>query len=222
MMVKSQHSIRRKLTQMILMTSVTAVVLACLGFVLSDLFSMRRRIAGDLSTLAHVVGANSTVVLTFGDVEGAGEVLNALRAKPSIVAAAIYTETGQPFARFEPNPSIKVPLVLLPDGFHQRAGRLELFYGIHHRGKRLGTLYLVSDFRDRDALLKRFAAIAACIFGISLLFAFLLSARLQRNISDPIVELARVARLVSTDHNYNVRAELRSRDAEDEIDHLLT
>ena len=191
------------------MTSTTAVLLACLGFVISDLVSLRRRLAGDLSTLAQVVGSNSTVALTFGDRQGAGEVLNALRAKPSIVAAGIYTETGEPFARYEPDASISIPSVLLRDGFHDRGDRLELFYGIRLGGKRVGTLYLVSDSRDRDALLKRYATIAASIVLVSLLFAFLLSSRLQRNISDPIVELARVARLVSENKNYSVRADRR-------------
>jgi PAS domain S-box-containing protein len=222
MIVKSKRSIRRKLTRIIMLTSTTAVLLACLGFVISDFVSSRHHLAGDLSTLAQIVGSNSTVALTFGDREGAGEVLNALRAKPSIVAAGIYTETGEPFARYEPDASISIPRFLLHDGFHDRGDRLELFYGIRHDGKRLGTLYLVSDSRDRNALLKRYATIAAGIVLVSLIFAFLLSSRLQRNISNPIVELARVARLVSQEKNYSVRAARRGPSDDDEIDHLLS
>jgi PAS domain S-box-containing protein len=222
MTVQAKQSIRGKLTRIIMMTSTTAVLLACLGFVISDFVSWRQRLAGDLSTLAQVVGSNSTVALTFGDGEGASEVLNALRAKPSIVAAGIYTETGEPLARYEPVASISIPGVLLHDGFHERGDRIELFYGIRHGGKRLGTLYLVSDSRDRAAMLKGYATIAASIVLVSLLFAFLLSSRLQRIISDPIVELARVARLVSENKNYSVRANRRGPNDEDEIDHLMT
>jgi len=222
MTVKPKHSIRRKLTRIIMMTSTTAVLLTCLGFAISDFFSSRQRLAGDLSTLAQIVGSNSAVALTFEDRQGAAEVLNALRAKPSIVAAGIYAETGKPFARYEPDASISLSRVLLPDGFHDRGDRLELFYGIRYGGRRLGTLYLVSDLRDRNALLKRYATIAAGIVLFSLLFAFLLSSRLQRNISDPIVELARVAGLVSENKNYSVRADRRGPNDEDEIDHLLS
>ncbi len=222
MIVKPTHSIRRKLTRIIMMTSSTAVLLACLGFVISDLVSLRDRLAGDLSTLAQVVGSNSTVALTFGDSEGAAEVLNALRAKPSIVAAGIYTAAGAPFARYEPDSSISIPGVLLPDGFHDDGDRLELFHAIRLGQKRVGTLYIVSDSRDRIARLKHYAIIAFAIVLVSLLFAFALSSRLQRNISEPIVELARVAGLVSSQKNYSIRASRRGPDDEDEIDHLLT
>src|SRR6266700_3478214 len=103
MIGKRKHSIRAKLTGIIMLTSTIAVLLACLGFVISDLVNLRGRLAGDLSTLAQVVGSNSTAALTFGDRQAAGEVLNALRAKPSIIAACIYTKRGEPFARYAPN-----------------------------------------------------------------------------------------------------------------------
>lgn len=205
-----------------MMTSTTAVLLACLGFVISDLVSLRGRHAGDLSTLAQVVGSNSTVALTFGDRQGAGEMLNALRAKPSIVAAGIYTKAGEPFAKYEPNASISIPRVLLSDGFHEHGDRVELFYGIRLGEKRVGTLYIASDWRDRNALLKQYAIIAAGIVLVALLFAFVLSSRLQRNVSEPIGELVRVANLVSQHKNYGMRAETGRLKGSDEIAHLLT
>src|SRR4029077_13279502 len=128
MIVKSTQSIRRKLTRIIMMTSTTAVLLACVGFVVSDLVNLRNHLTGNLSTLAQVVGSNSIAALTFGDRQGAREVLNALRAEPSIVAAGIYTEGGQAFARYEPNASISIPRVLPQDGFHDHGDRLDLVY----------------------------------------------------------------------------------------------
>jgi PAS domain S-box-containing protein len=222
MIGKSAPSIRRKLTRIMMLTSTTVVLLVCLGFVISDLVSLHTRRADDLSTLAQVVGSNSTVALTFGDRQGAAEVLNALRAKPSIIAARIYTEAGEPFASYQPTASISIPRTPLHDGFYDRGDRVELFHAIRLGHKRVGTLYVVSDTRDRDALLKRYAVIAGGIALVSLLFAFVLSSRLQRNISEPIVELARVARVVSQNKNYSMRASRRGPNEEDEIDHLMT
>jgi len=219
---KSNRSIRRKLTRIIMLTSTTAVLLACLGFAVSDLVSLRNGLASDLSTLAQVVGTNSIIALTFGDRQGAREVLGALEAKRSIVAAGIYTDRGEPFARYEPNAAISIPRVLPGDGFHDRDGRLELVYGIQLRHHRVGTLYIVSDSRDRNARLKHDVEIAVLIVLVALLFAFVLSSRLQRNISVPIVELARVVNLVSQQKNYSVRANPRRSNDGDEIDHLMT
>ncbi len=108
------------------------------------------------------------------------------------------------------------------DGFHDRGERLELIYPVRLRHHRIGTLYIVSDSRDRNARLKHDVEIAALIVLVALLFAFVLSSRLQRNISLPIVELVRVADLVSQHRNYTVRANPRRSNDSDEIDHLIT
>jgi PAS domain S-box-containing protein len=221
MTLKSKRSIRRKLTGIIMLTSTTAVLMACLGFVVSDLASLRAALAGDLSTLAQVVGSNSSADLTFGDREGAREVLSALHAKPSIVAACIYTEQGEPFAQYEPNDSVSTPRTPPKDGFRDTGEHLELTYGIQLGRRHIGTLYIVSDSRDRNARLKQDATIAGLIVLVALFFAFVLSSRLQRRISVPIVELARVANLVSQRKDYTLRAHAGSNDG-NEIDHLLT
>ncbi len=222
MTLKSRRSIRSKLTRIIMLTSTTAVLLAGLGSVISDIISLRADLTDDLSTLAQVVGSNSIAPLTFGDRQGAREVLSALEAKPSIVAAAIYTEGGESFARYEPNASVSIPRVPPKDGFHDSDGRLELAYGIRLRQHRIGTLYIVSDTRERDARLKHDVEIGALIVLVVSLFAFVLSSRLQRDISVPIVELARVASLVSQHKNYRLRANpLRRSHDSDEIDDLM-
>jgi PAS domain S-box-containing protein len=205
-----------------MLTSTAAVLLAFLGFAISDIVSLRNGLEGDLKTLAQVVGANSTVALTFGDRQGAGEVLSALAAKPSIIAAGLYTDRGEPFARYEPKTHLAIPRVLPKEGFHDRDGNVELIHAIQLGHRRVGTLYVVSDSRDRNARLKHDVAIAVLIALVALLFAFVLSSRLQRDISEPIVELARVANLVSQHKNYSVRANPRHSSDGDEIDHLMS
>jgi PAS domain S-box-containing protein len=222
MTAKRKHSIRGKLTWIIMITSTTAVLLTCLGFTVSGILNLRKRLIADLTTLAKVVGSNSTAALTFGDRQAASEVLNALRAKPSIIAAGIYTERGEPFARYEPYASNSIPRTLLDDGFHDRSDRLELYYPIQLDHQRLGTLYIASDARDRNTRVKEYGEIAAGIVLFSLLIAFVLAAGLQRGISRPIVELARVARLVSQHKNYSVRAGHSVSNDGDEIGNLIT
>jgi len=215
-----RHSIRGKLTRIIMVTSSTAVLLACLGFVVSDLMSVRDRLQADLSTLADVVGSNSTAALAFGDGKAAQDALDALRAKPSIVAAAIYTAEGALFARYQP--VVSVPPVPLRDGFHIRPDRVEFFYAIRLDQERIGTLYIASDASDHKDRMRQYAVIAVAIVLVSLLTAFALSATLQRSISEPIVELARVARLVSQDKNFSIRASSKGSGESDEIRNLMT
>jgi len=199
-------SIRRKLTRIIMLTSTAAVLLTCLLFTASDLLNLHQRRIADLSATAELVGANSTAALTFGDRQDAQEILTALRAKPSIVAAAIYTVNGAQFAQYRSSPAISIPPAILPDGFTERDDQLELFHAIRLDGERIGTLYIAADARDRNARLKEYGIIAAGIGLLSLLIAFLLSRWLQGSISTPIVELARVARYVSEHKNFSIRA----------------
>ncbi|MEA2343096.1 MAG: hypothetical protein QOF63_1265 [Thermoanaerobaculia bacterium] len=206
MTTKRQHSIRGKLTGIIMITSGAAVLLACLGFTVTGLLGFRQRLIIDISTIARVIASNSTAALAFNDHQSGREVLGALQAKPSVIAAAIYNHRGEPFAAYEPNHGITIPLRPRPDGVYDFGNHVELFSPISFSGKRIGTLYVSADNRDRAARVRQYEEIAGAILVFSLLGAFVLAARLQRLISTPIVELARVAALVSKEKSFSVRA----------------
>src|SRR2546422_4898850 len=76
-------SIRRKLTLIIMLTSSVALLLACAAFVSYDLYTFRQAKVHDLTTLAEIIGSNSTAALTFGDSNSAKEILGALRDRKS-------------------------------------------------------------------------------------------------------------------------------------------
>ena len=206
MTTKRQHSIRAKLTGIIMITSTAAVLLACLGFTVTGLLGFRKRLIIDISTIARVIASNSTAALAFDDRAGAREVLGALQAKPSVIAAGIYNHRGEPFAAYEPNHGITIPRRARPDGVYDLGDRVELFSAIRLGSKRIGTLYVSADNRDRAGRVQQYEEIAGVILVFSLLAAFVLAARLQRLISTPIVELARVAALVSKEKSFSVRA----------------
>jgi PAS domain S-box-containing protein len=219
---KPKHSIRGRLTRIIMITSTTSALLVCLGFAVSGLRNFEKRLIADLSTHAQVVSANSSAFLASGDRQGADEVLSALRAKPSVVAAAIYTERGEPFARYEPDLSIPIPRTVLKDGFVNRGDRYEMFYAIRNGQKRVGTLFVACDQRDRDSRLRQYWIIAAGTALFSLIIALVLSWSLQGSISGPIVALARVVRIVTEKKSFNVRVSNADLGDNDEIAELMT
>jgi PAS domain S-box-containing protein len=83
---------------------------------------------------------------------------------------------------------------------------LFLFQPVARDNNPLGNLYLESDLRYFYQRVKIYTAIAALIMFGSLIVALVLSSRLQKRISDPIVALAATARLVSERRDYSVRA----------------
>ena len=213
-------SIRRKLTRIIMLTSSTALILACAMFAIYDLVSFRRAKVRDLSTVAEITGLNSTAALTFDDPRAAREILGSLRAEKHIVAACIYAKDGKVLAKYrrgDPEASF-VPPPPREDEIQFRGDRLSLFRGVTFGGEILGTVYIESDLEEMQARLSRFAAIVGTVLLVSLLISLLLSSRLQHVISDPIHRLAWTASLISLEKDYSIRA---AKENEDELGILV-
>jgi len=97
-------------------------------------------------------------------------------------------------------------------GFLPWTGRLAIFQDVVDNGEVVGSIYLESDLLEMRERLWRYGGIVVLfIFAISLV-TYLLSAVLQRIISQPVSHLAETARAVSTGKNYSIRAVKRSQD----------
>lgn len=201
-------SIKRKLTLIMMLTGVVALVLSCASFIAYDQVFSRRAMAQELTSLAEIISSNSTAAVTFNDAESATETLAALSARPHITSACIYTSEAKPLAQFvrSDQPSGFVPPHPQTDGHHTANDRLKLFRSIILDGEVVGFLYLESDLEELHSRLERYSWILGIILLASSLLTFLLASRLQSLISKPIVGLARTARVISADRNYSLRA----------------
>jgi PAS domain S-box-containing protein len=207
-------SIQRKQMFVIMLTSTVALLLACAGFVTHEIVAFRGGLIENLTTLAQVIGNNSSGALDFNDSKAAQEMLEALRAEPNIVAACIYTKNEQPFAVYHRADlgADFAPPPLEPGGYRFTSRGLVLFHRIAQAGDTVGWIYLESDLRQLSARLRQYIGIVAIVLCASMLAALLLSSRLQRWLSKPILHLAEIARAVAIEKNYAVRAVKLSRD----------
>ncbi|MGH9619881.1 MAG: ATP-binding protein [Bryobacteraceae bacterium] len=206
-------SIKRKLQIITLLTSSAGLLLSCAAFFVNDVYVLRQRLTNDLSILADVIGSNSTAALVFDDPQAATETLKALRAQPHLISACIYSKDGTPFAVYSRRPG----KALHPPPVHSAAisfgfRTLTLFRPIVLDNQIIGTLYLESDVGELYSLAGRYLIIGITILGGSLLTVFLLGARLQKAISEPVLSLAATARTVSEKRDYSVRASKSSQD----------
>src|SRR6266478_7246926 len=178
-------SIKRKLTLIMMLTGIIALVLSCASFIVYDQSFSRRAMVQDLSSLAEVIGSNSTAAITFTDPDSATEILAALSARPQITAACIYNIKGKPFAQYErrDQPLSFRPFAPQQDGSHFVNDRLQLFRSITLDGEVVGFLFLESDLQELHSRLARYSWIVGIIVLASSLLTFLLSSMLQRVIS---------------------------------------
>ena len=214
-------SIKRKLMLITMLTSSVALVLSSVSFLIYDLMSFRRQLSQDLMTQAEIIGFNSGAAMAFKDEAAATATLSALKVKEDIVAAALYSPEGKIFAHyFQAGKSLpsSLPSHSQQNGYRFEGGYLQVLQQVTMNGERVGTLYLLSDMRQWNLRAKRYTGIIVIVVLICGSLALLLSSRLQKLISKPILHLEDTMRMVSSNKNYEIRA---TRFYGDEIGRLI-
>lgn len=202
----SNQTIRAKLTMILMAVSAAAILLAGVSAFAIGLFMGVRSLKSDLVTLAQVLGDNCQAALTFNVPEDADEILATLRKKSSIDLAAIYTEDGRLFAAFSRGRQTPAAVVPDLDGSKVSWESFEVVQPVRLKGKLIGSIYLRNDLSEaRTGLIQYSAAILAFML-LSFAVSYFLTLGLRGKISTPILRLASVARRVSSDQDYSVRA----------------
>ena len=204
-------SIKRKLTSVIMLTSCAALLAACGAFVGYELLTYRKTMVQELSTLAEITGRNCAAAVDLDRPEDAEKTLESLNAEPQILGACIYKD-GKTWAKY-PKERMEFP--------ERPLGESHLFAGNHlalsrfildPEGKQVGTIYFQSSLEKMHRRLWQYVGIVIVVLIVASIGAFILSARLQGLISEPILELAQVSRAVSEQKDYSVRAVKRTQD----------
>jgi PAS domain S-box-containing protein len=206
--------IRSKLMTILLGITGAALALTCLAFISYEYVSFRHAATNNLRTLGRIIATNSTAALAFDNRDDAQQVLAALKAEPHVVAAGLYDSHGALFARYPASTNVNaLPMVLGQDGYRFDASGLVGQEPVRETAnRRLGTLYLRFELRALHEQLALYSLIAAAMTGLAFFVAYLLSRALQEQISGPVQMLASVARAVSQQSDYSVRARKFARD----------
>jgi PAS domain S-box-containing protein len=218
-MKTSRRSIRNKLNAILATTTLLALVLAALALVVVDLRRELEDIREDLVTQADVVALTTAPALAFSDSRVATENLSVLRAKPSVVAGALYDERGALFASYRnPDaPSVEIPARPHASGLSVDGDWATTWQPVTLNRERVGTVWLqMRHERLRQAL--EYLGVLALIMGGSLAAALLLSNRLQRGLTAPILGISEVARKILRGETGDLRA---TRSSDDEVGELV-
>jgi len=194
-----------------MLVSGAALLLACAAFIAFDVITFRQAMLRNLSTQAQIIGSNSVSALLFNDPQSAENTLSALKAAPNILSAQVYLPDGRPFASFSRDRDHYSPVLPpIPSGEAEahwiKDDQIALVRSIALDGKPIGAVYIRSDLQELHSRFQRYAAIAAIVLSACLLAALLISSIFRRAVADPIVDLSKIAKVVSQDKNYSVRA----------------
>jgi signal transduction histidine kinase/DNA-binding response OmpR family regulator/uncharacterized membrane protein affecting hemolysin expression len=201
-------SIERKLTFVMMTTSLLGLSLACLCFEIYERASYREALTSELTALSQTLGANTTASLAFNDHQSAVDILNALAAERHVMAACLYDKHGDFFATYQRDAGKNNCQRLSPNvkGAKFEAKSVTLGQVISLSGDVAGSIILISDLDAFHAKIGQYTEISAAVIFCSVLATFLVSSRLIRLITEPILQLAGIASRVSKEEDYALRA----------------
>jgi PAS domain S-box-containing protein len=209
-------SLRHKLTVVIMLVSLSAMLLACVGFIGFEYYATRKALVHDLSSLTDVLALNSRAALRFQDKMAAETTLASMQAKPNILSASLYTSDRKVFATWSRDPAHKDARVdaAPQEGYRFERESLRMCQPAVHDGEKIGYVCLESDLREITDRVRLLAGISFLVLIIAGLAALGLSAKLPRVVTKPILGLAETARLVGEKHDYSVRSDVTGRSDE--------
>jgi signal transduction histidine kinase/ActR/RegA family two-component response regulator len=211
--------IRLKLIGMIMTTSAAVLVLASLGYLLIDYYQTRGQLEQDLRAQADLILQNSVAALEFADERVALETLNTLSSKPDMRLACLYDRANRLLAAYRYDAeSGECPGSPPATGSRFGSEFVQLTTAAIAQDKTDGTLLLRSDLAVLARRGRAQLAVVSLLLALALGVAVLLSSRLQRVVSDPVIALARTAGEVSRQGDYSLRA---ARSTDDELGDLV-
>ncbi|HEX4542033.1 MAG TPA: CHASE sensor domain-containing protein [Candidatus Acidoferrum sp.] len=201
-------SIHRKLTIVVFLTSVLGLSMAGLAFEWFERARFRSALVSELTSRADTLGFNTAAALIFNDRKSAQDLLHALSVERHIEAACIYDGHGRVFAEYQRDGLSRN--FLMPkwqgDAVRFAPDLLTVSRSFSVDGEKTWGISIVSDFSELNDKMLHFREISAVILFVSIVFVALLSTRLVRLITEPILQLAAVAKRVSTKEDYSLRA----------------
>ena len=235
--VLRHYSIKKKLMAYFLMLITIGIVVTTTTFMLNQYHRLNQSAREEIKTQAQILARNISAALTFKDIVAAYDTLNALKANPRIMAALLFDANESLFANYVagytdnsrirseissliyPNSASKKDPKALFKSLKKDSSTFHLLdmqplasETIFLDNELIGTVIIQADLHYMYRELQFLAVIMTCVAISTFLIAWLLAARFQRIISDPIITLSEVMNRVSTEKNYSLRAEYDSRD----------
>ena len=163
--------------------------------------------AEDVGTEAAILSLAVQPALSFQDVEGAQRNLNALQARESIQAAALYAADGTLFAAYTRAEGIPLPTRApqLTETPRIDGGRVEFAEPVIQGSETLGVIYLQAQY-DVSGRVRAYLSVVASVMIVGLIAALLASSWLQRVVSQPMRSMANAARQIVEKRDYSFRA----------------
>jgi signal transduction histidine kinase/DNA-binding response OmpR family regulator len=213
-------SIQRKLTMVVLLTSLFGLSITGVAFEIYERASFRTSLISDLTAQADTLTLNTAAALAFDDRKSARDLLEALRVERHIVAACLYDKRGTVFGEYRRSTSTPGCEITAPSQEGAQFGKEFVTFSRKTSlgGENTGAIAIISDFSQLQAKMKRFREVSILVLLGSIFATAFASYRLVRLITEPILQLSAVAERISKKEDFTLRA---AAGGEDEVGALV-
>ncbi|WP_444995684.1 EAL domain-containing protein [Aliikangiella sp. IMCC44359] len=207
-MIRSGNSLRTKLIVVILIMSTGALFIGMLGVTVNYYQTTQQALIADTETQARLLANNALVPASIGDEETLKRILRSSVLSGNF-GAAVFDTTGKLMAVRDENDN---DFYISEAEFKNSKsaiwgnGRLYVWAPMTQEdGEFAGTVYLKVSTEAFYSKIRDFAFMSVAIVIVLMLLVYLISLRLQKMISGPLVELESISREVSGSGNYSIR-----------------
>ncbi|MCJ8313661.1 MAG: response regulator [Saccharospirillaceae bacterium] len=206
----SYLSISKKLNLIAFLTLSTTVTISAIAIIGFDQNQSKKQLITQSKLLSNILGERSAASILFLDIKTANVNLSSLNKREETLYACIYGKNNKLFSVYEKNNFNKCPenmnVKLKDEGSLEYDNQIITISPIMLKGKPIGQLVLSSSLEKLNKRSYNISLIVLTILVISSFIALLVTRKLQKTITGPILELSKVAEKITKNQDYSIRA----------------
>lgn len=200
----SKNTLKRQLTRLVMIIAFVALAVSLIAYSYRQYISQKTSLLDNTNLLAKIIGDNSNTALAFNDPEDAKNVLNSLHNNKSVIAACLYDQAGTLFTSYVAKESKTYDCPPVQTSSHTfDLKSLKVFEGIIYDGKQLGTIFIHSNLDNLYGLLSELLITALIIIILAMIFAYIMTSKMQKRITKPLGDLTLMTRKYTEDNESN-------------------
>ena len=207
-MPKNNNTLSSKLTSLIWLTSGSALLVASIGITLYEFVSYQKLLLNDLSTKAELIGQSASAALHFADEAAADDIVSIFQADSAVLFASLHGRSGRQLAAYRSDQSdSSFPQTLDLGARSQQIDWLYVDFSqpIFYEQETVGGLFIRQSLMPFYARQLRHLMILALVLLLASIVIGIISPRLKKEITLPILKLTETSRAISESKDYTMR-----------------
>jgi two-component system sensor histidine kinase/response regulator len=227
--------IERKLRVVIMVPAIAVFTVAMIAHIAMNVLHLRADLQWSAARVARVTGTNAIEALRLGDERAALKAMSGLRDEWLVSDAEILSLSGEKLATYrrgqndahleaaavENSAAVlqqTAPAEPPPPRLFLQGNQFHITAAVERNGQALGYVHILVPLEVLYPDWRSYILITLAAIATAVLTAYWLAARLQQQISGPIVNLAHTMQRVSLEEDYSLRVE---RNSHDEVGSLI-